>query len=234
MSILLVTRELPSSPAVGAFISNLSASNAKGLPNAFFLHFLVMNGKTEASPNAYLNLARLYAPTQSVVLFPDDISNRPNFTSPTSAALLSDFSSPSVLVGSDDHTSFPFEPLAPLALDRVFPLWCDERFISGSRELDWTEYLWQVWLETFGDVSVYNTAQWSEALPATRAVSGKPSPAPLGALSRKIHTKFSTRFRLESCILASKQLASTGDPELITPKARWLKENCPQGLSVLS
>ncbi|KZT24230.1 hypothetical protein NEOLEDRAFT_1179478 [Neolentinus lepideus HHB14362 ss-1] len=183
ISLLLVTTESPMNQDTTALLSNLSALNIRRSDGPVFAHVLVVHSSTQDSPNAYLNLARLYAPAQSVVLFPDDLSTLPAFSSSALAELLSDWETPSVLIKTDNHASFPFEPLSPIMLSRDHPLWCDERFISGSRELDWAECLWKLWLETFGEVPVYNTAHWSNVSWTARTTSVGNNSKAVGALT---------------------------------------------------
>lgn len=46
-------------------------------------------------------------------------------------------------------------------LHRDDPLWCTERsFLYVSREADWNDCLWQLWLEHFGEIDVKQTSDW--------------------------------------------------------------------------
>jgi hypothetical protein len=45
-------------------------------------------------------------------------------------------------------------------------VWCTERFfLSSSRHSDWEACLWQLWLDSFGDVKLLQNADWKDSEP---------------------------------------------------------------------
>lgn len=132
-------------------------------------HVLHLAPGTPANPNAFLNLARAFAQTPMVALFPGNLSVVPSKTFQRSIASSSSFSADKPVIFSlRGRATFPFTPLSPVLMDRDNPVWCTERFFPGlSRSADWTECLWQIWLESFGSVDVHPTTDWiDEVRPA--------------------------------------------------------------------
>ena len=131
------------------------------------LHVLRLQNQAPSNPNAFLNLARLLAPTSTVVMFPGELGSVPpksfarTLTSNTSATL--------AVYSTRGRTAFPFSPYSPLLIGRDDPVWCNERFFPYiSRSADWQECLWQVWLANFGNIDVRQTTDWvADAAPST-------------------------------------------------------------------
>ncbi|KAF8843014.1 hypothetical protein BDN67DRAFT_964899, partial [Paxillus ammoniavirescens] len=99
-------------------------------------------------------MARFFAQTSQVILFPDGIPN-PEASSHASwlDKLPVEISHP-VVLGNGTHKAFSLRPLSPVVLPRDHPVWCTERFyLFGSRTLDWEDCLWQLWLESAGDAA---------------------------------------------------------------------------------
>jgi hypothetical protein len=45
-------------------------------------------------------------------------------------------------------------------------VWCTERFfLASSRDFDWDACLWQLWLDSFGDVSFLQIPDWTDGQP---------------------------------------------------------------------
>lgn len=123
------------------------------------IHVLQLEPHAEENPNAFLNLARLFAQTSTVALFPGDLSSVPPKT--FSRSLLFRTSSKSAVFSMRGRNTFPFSPLSPVVLSRDDSLWCTERFFPHvSRAADWQECLWQLWLEHFGDIDARPTTDW--------------------------------------------------------------------------
>ena len=143
------------------------------LKNILSVHVLHLDLATEQNPNAFLNIARLLSSSSRVALFPGNMSYAPPGTlyktllsqQPSSSSALAPRRRarkrrPTVLT-TKDRNSFPFAPLAPLVVARDESTWCTERFFAGmSREAEWEECLWQVWLANFGDVEVRQVEGW--------------------------------------------------------------------------
>lgn len=124
------------------------------------VHVLHLEADAPDNPNAFLNLARLFAQTSTVALFPGNLSGVPPKTF-TRSLLSKRFPSKPVIYSTRGQTAYPFSSLSPLILERDDPLWCTERFFPyASRSTDWLDCLWQAWLENFGDVEVRLTTDW--------------------------------------------------------------------------
>ena len=146
-------------------------------------HLVHLAPSTPSNPNAFLNLARLFAQTPRVVLFPGNLTTTPpkllyssllahdrhSSSAVTAPAPASTARRRPVVLTTRGQTGFPFSPLAPVVVGRDDPLWCTERFfVPAARAADWEECLWQIWLESFGDVEVQQTRGWlHDALPGT-------------------------------------------------------------------
>ena len=117
------------------------------------LHTLHLDPKTPDAPNVLLNLARLFAPTRTVLLVPG--TPTPPQTHPPLT-----LTGPVIIPAAPQKTADkgrPETPLAPVLIPRDHPLWCTERFAfvpaythTSPRAADWDACLWQVKLETYG------------------------------------------------------------------------------------
>ncbi|GJE95904.1 hypothetical protein PsYK624_120950 [Phanerochaete sordida] len=137
-------------------------------------HILHLESRTTQNPNSFLNLARIFAQTPRVALFPGNLSVVPPKTFQRSIASSSSFSANKpVVFAMRGRSSFPFSPLSPILMHRDDPVWCTERFFTGlSRSADWAECVWQVWLESFGSMDARATTDWvNEFRPSYNAAS---------------------------------------------------------------
>lgn len=153
------------------------------------LHLLHLDPTTPEAPNVFLNLARLFAPTRTLLLVP----GTPKPPPPSSIQLLSithirdpvivRAAAPGHGTGiaiSKGHHATP-AVLSPMLILRDHPLWCTERFAfapapSVPRTVDWEACLWQALLETFGAASTHGPTlpgwRWDvEPEPAEPALS---------------------------------------------------------------
>ena len=146
VSLLVVTTNPPNSTAYKRLLSSFSTTHASNAG----VHVLYVPSVAGSSSNAYLNMARFFARTRHVVLFPDGIPE-----SATTRAWLDALPARHpVLLSNVTHRGFSPSPLAPLALPRDDPVWCTERlYMFGSRVQDWEDCLWGVWLESAGEAS---------------------------------------------------------------------------------
>ncbi|KAJ8497192.1 hypothetical protein ONZ51_g674 [Trametes cubensis] len=233
LSLLVTTSAQPFSPQQEKLTAKLAALQRKHPPlqKNLFVHFLHMEAGIEVRPNAFLNLARLLAPSPRVVLFPGNLSVVPPKTlyrtllhqQPSSSSAMAPGGHPRKrrpgIMTSRERTSFPFAPLAPLVLARDDATWCTERFFADMpRSADWEECLWQVWLGNFGDLEI-------------RQVDGITGQAPStieNAAAAKLHRRLVSKFRSETCGLAIRRFAALRDASSSadTKKARWLKRVC--------
>jgi hypothetical protein len=126
------------------------------------LHTLHLDPTTPDAPNVFLNLARLFAPTRTVLLIPGTPAppqTLPNTAWPsavTDPIIIKDRESTPAPPKTADKGR-PETPLAPVLIPRDHPMWCTERFAfvpaythTSPRAADWEACLWQVKLETYG------------------------------------------------------------------------------------
>ena len=115
----------------------------------------------------FLNLARLFAPTRTLLLVPGTPEPPPLSSIPLlSTARVCD---PVVVqaatsglrtgIAADKSRRAALAMLAPMLIPRDHPLWCMERFSfvpapATPRAADWDACLWQVQLETFGAATI--------------------------------------------------------------------------------
>ncbi|TRM69334.1 hypothetical protein BD626DRAFT_544114 [Schizophyllum amplum] len=212
ISAVITTDLAPGSSAHASLVRRLRASSSTR-QSRLSLHLLHTSSGPPTSPNAYLNLARLFAPTETVVLFPGNIT-----LSPAHIALLQDRieDRPFVLTSRAPSTFPPF-PAAPVALPRDYPVWCSERFFFvDDRLADWKECIWHIWLNQLGDVGFMNMT------------SVNPIIGGMSSADRKIRSRLVTRFRTETCDHFAKQLVTREDEGVRTDrtKQRWLIDFC--------
>ena len=150
----MVTQNSPS--ALRRRVATLLDGN-KLLNDTLTLHVLHVDRAAEDTPNAFLNIARLFSPTATVLLFPASLSVAP----PSSASALlagsgstlrpaphAPFSEKPALLGSAAPGSpapapaYPLAALTPVLVARAHAFWCTERlFLGPSRMSDWDECL---------------------------------------------------------------------------------------------
>lgn len=129
------------------------------------LHLLHLDSTTPEAPNVFLNLARLFAPTRTLLLVPGTPKPPPSSFPSLSIAHIRDPVIARVAVPghgkgiptSKGRLATP-AVLSPMFILRDHPLWCTERFAfapapSAPRTVDWDACLWQAQLETFGAAS---------------------------------------------------------------------------------
>jgi hypothetical protein len=148
-------------------LSNLKAHLPLESAQLLSLHVLYITPKSSESPNAYLNLARLFARTDHVILFPGNLSILPPSTLfEALSSQLHDRSTGLSIISNQNDTLFPFAALAPALVPKNHSTWCTERFfLSSSRDFDWDACLWQLWLDSFGDVRLLRNPDWKDGEP---------------------------------------------------------------------
>jgi len=145
-------------------LSGLKADLPAEIAQLLSLHILYINPKSSESPNAYLNLARLFSRTDHVMLFPGNLSVLP--PPALFGALSSQQSTRLAIISNQNDTIFPFPTFAPALVSNDHSIWCVERFfLSSSRDFDWDACLWQLWLDSFGDVKLISNADWKDGEP---------------------------------------------------------------------
>lgn len=169
VSLIVVTTNAPNSTVYKNLLGHLTAKCASSNTSVHVLHVSSVVG---GSSNAYLNMARFFARTSQVVLFPDGIPKLDHAL--WLDKLPVDISYP-VLLSNSTHRSFSPRLLAPVLLPRDHPVWCAERFyMFGSRILDWEDCLWKLWLESAGEASSIAVPHFLDGSENTTALSVSP------------------------------------------------------------
>ncbi|KAG2368335.1 hypothetical protein BDR07DRAFT_64009 [Suillus spraguei] len=87
--------------------------------------------------------------------------------------------------------------MSPVVLPKDYPTWCTERFsLFRSRSLDWEDCLWQLWLESAGEVKSTTVDNW----PVVESGESNNS-----ILSAKLRRRWTIKYRAEACALAIKR-----------------------------
>ncbi|KAI0311421.1 hypothetical protein OF83DRAFT_1068864 [Amylostereum chailletii] len=223
---VLVTTTNPNRTATRANIAALLQTPALDA-SALTVHLLHLHPGAPAAPNAFLNLARLFASTASVLLVPG--THPPSSFSlplplpfPTSPhpALLSNASNPSA-----------YPPLSPLLIPRAHSLWCTERFFTPSspssllaRTADWDACLFHLHLATFGSFRLPTPSLVQIHTPVSDSPHDSNTPLPpYAATDTAIYRRLHLRYRSESCVLALKRQESLPHDRA---RLRWLKSAC--------
>ncbi|KAF8893963.1 hypothetical protein BD779DRAFT_1797911 [Infundibulicybe gibba] len=162
ISLLVTTGAAPASPEYGALLKRLQVLKQIRTLGGLSMHVLHIRhpSQLEASPNRFLNVARLFAQTFVVMLFPAEISilPPPDMYSAVHSTIHQGLDRPLILT-PNNQSDFPFPPFSPVVLPQSYPTWCTERFfLDHNRPADWDECLWQLWLESFGKLGKINTA----------------------------------------------------------------------------
>lgn len=215
------------------------------------LHLLHLDPTTPEAPNVFLNLARLFAPTRTLLLVPGTPKPPPPSSIPSlSIAHIRDpvivrVTAPGHGTGITSTKGRLATPavLSPMLILRDHPLWCTERFAfvpapSAPRAVDWDACLWQAQLETFGAASTGGptlSGWWWDVEPEP-AEPALPSISLMSAIRRRLDV----RYRVETCVLAIKRLEVLGEDwrsggrgrvgarfgRKAAEKMRWLHEIC--------
>ncbi|KAH7888600.1 hypothetical protein F5I97DRAFT_722455 [Phlebopus sp. FC_14] len=219
VSLVVVTTIEVNTTEYGDLLSRIM-SNSSGANIS--LHLLRVQSIGSGSFNAYLNIARFFAQTSLVVLFPEGLpekhqehwfSNLPTRTSHP------------VILSNVTQKTFSLKPFAVVTLPRDYPIWCTERFfLFGSRALDWEDCLWQMWLETAGDMSSIAIPNLFDNIRNTLA-------SPVSPQALKARRRWGNKYRMEACTLSSKR-SQTIDPSTKIEKRRmqWRKRFCRETL----
>ncbi|KAJ6499993.1 hypothetical protein C8R47DRAFT_273244 [Mycena vitilis] len=182
---------------------------------------LVYDTNGQHSPSAYLNLARLFASTRTVMLFPGNFSNNlpanlyNNLTSRTPHPA----KTPLLITGTAP-SAFSIPALTPIILPQNYPSWCTERAFRASRRSDWDDCVWQIWLEEYG----LGHANITIAMNPEQLVE-------VGADLAGLTQRLSGKYRAEMCEVALRRLG-TPDTNRMTKigkrRLQWVKGFCRQ------
>ncbi|KAJ7770126.1 hypothetical protein DFH07DRAFT_953966 [Mycena maculata] len=219
ISLVMTTTQEPRSMAHQKLLERLTALKGHPPLSALSLHLVhVMN--EQFPPSAYLNLARLFANSPTVLLFPANLSNvlSSNFYEALNSHIHHPVRKP-VLVTNTITSAFSIPGLTPVILPQNYQLWCTERAFLASRASEWDDCLWQLWLEEYGLGNTNITIPLDTEDPVADAIG----------LTR-LRNRLSGRYRVETCELAIKRL-STDTPRMSKSGKRrlqWVKNFCRQ------
>ena len=120
------------------------------------VHLLRVRVQGQTSYNTYLNIARLFAQTSTVMLLPGNITDMPLISHEALVSQrLSSRYLPSIPARkTQSWSNFSTLPLTPFAIvPKHLSVWCTERFTSNHTPMtDWKLCLWQLWLLSFGEL----------------------------------------------------------------------------------
>ncbi|KAL0956496.1 hypothetical protein HGRIS_002640 [Hohenbuehelia grisea] len=210
VSAVVTTTAEPSSSAHTELLHTIRGLASPNLLGTLSLHVLHSDLKKPESPNGYLNLARLFAPTDRVVLFPGNLSMLPSpdfnhYVSGTNYA-----ADTTLLVTSGQ----PSGSLGPVITDINNHIWCTDRFMFlTSRQALWDECLWQFRLGNHGQM---------------RTIDVPPFRVPtLPRINSRIYKRLSTRYRAEACDQTLKELSTSGVPDTVREAhIQWVQDYC--------
>ncbi|TFK73986.1 hypothetical protein BDN72DRAFT_760659 [Pluteus cervinus] len=198
ISLLVRTTTIPLSIAHRRLVHRIEEFRKSNSRSNFQVHLLHVWAHTEQSNNAYLNLARLFAPTRNIVLFPGNVSVVASTDLYREAASWSNQATTPFLLPDPDHPEY-----SPLAIPFDHGLWCTERFFPyNTRQSDWQECIWQFWLENYGNISTGNMKAVIQELP-------RPSLSKIEVRGMATFNRLRVEFRAESCELVARQLETT-------------------------
>jgi hypothetical protein len=242
ISLLVITAALPSSNEHKKVLSKIQHLRSQPtLRLSLSLHVLHIESGNGGSPNMYLNIARLFAPSREVILFPSNLTVVPPRNAYASITSQAASASKPAIITSETPTSFMVSGNSAVLLDRDHNLWCTERFLYfNSRAYGWAECLWQVWLESLGEISFINVDDWQfeGPVPSKAVALNNVSLCTmffffgltdnLGLKQGRLHHRLSNNYHSETCDLLAKQLVMM---QQSTQKVHWLKQFCRREVS---
>ena len=119
------------------------------------VHLLRVRVQDQTSYNTYLNIARLFAQTSTVMLLPNISDMSPISHEALVSQRLSSRYLPSIPARkTQSWSNFSTLPLTPFAIvPKDLSVWCTERFtLNHTPMTDWKLCLWQLWLHSFGEL----------------------------------------------------------------------------------
>ncbi|KAH9485061.1 hypothetical protein JR316_0001967 [Psilocybe cubensis] len=154
VSLLVTTNHRASSSSHQRLLKTLRQMASKPWMKGVSIHLLHIKEHAVGSPNLYLNLARLFASTDWVLIMPGEPEG---YIPPKVSDIMSPAPHPSEYVLVSGNHSYPFPDLSPLLIHKTNDFWCSERVLAtDSRTKDWSECLWQLNLETAGTLKTLN------------------------------------------------------------------------------
>jgi len=179
--------------------------------------------------DALLNLARIFAPTRRIVLFPFIPSSGADCRTiiiPPRAWNETDLDiehiQPHFLIpykATNDLSTGNLPNSTVLIMDRDSTVWCPERFVSK-----WTECLWYLWLSSFGYFESSNCRLIGSV--------DVPSLEEQYPVLERINIKLAPKYRTEACMHLARNLAALGEWTLESQKASWIRQHCDSALRI--
>ncbi|CAK5281748.1 unnamed protein product [Mycena citricolor] len=215
ISLVLITAE-HQSPSLIARLQSL-----KSHPSLSKLWLHLVPSSKQYNSAQLLNLARFFAPTRSIMLWP---------ASPAAVilqvydALISQIGQPiqkPLLLSPFPASVFSIPSLTPVVLSRDYRLWCSERAFLGSRSSDWDECVWFLWLEEYG-------------LESLNVTSGSIVESKIRDDNRTVDRfvqRLSAKHRAETCEVTLRRLSGPDAPRpsrAVKKKMQWVKGFCRQ------
>ncbi len=166
---MVVTAVIPASPLHEDLLKVIKQSIPPRLIAGTSVHILHIGDNHIESPNLYLNLARMFASTDWILMYPGDLGKP--LSQKISESISQEKRDAGIYIFAANSDNYPFPTLSPLLLESTRDFWCTERhFVGISRVSDWNECLWQVSLETTGNIDLVDvpveTAAKEEVAPA--------------------------------------------------------------------
>ncbi|KAJ7647232.1 hypothetical protein FB45DRAFT_821925 [Roridomyces roridus] len=215
ISLVVVTMQTPRSTSHHQLIEQLRNLQRYPSLSSLSLH-LVHTAENHHPPStAYLNIARLFAVSPTVMLFPANLSNIPPPSFYATLVSRRPNRKPVLVTGATSPSAFSIPPLTPVVLPRNYPAWCTERAFLPSRVAEYDDCLWQLWLEEYGLGQVNITVKLD-------AEEGA------GPAATRLRNRLSGRYRVETCDLAMKRLDPPGTSKNLRRRLQWVKSFCRQ------
>ena len=151
---MVVTAVIPASPLHEGLLKVIQQSIPPRLMAGTSIHILHIGDNHIESPNLYLNLARMFASTDWILMYPGDFGKP--LSQKISESISREKRDAGIYIFAANSDGYPFPALSPLLLQSKRDFWCTERHFSVgiSRVSDWHECLWQVSLETTGNIDL--------------------------------------------------------------------------------
>ncbi|KAJ7680428.1 hypothetical protein DFH06DRAFT_416793 [Mycena polygramma] len=220
ISLVMATATHPRSILHRQLLQRLETLRGHSSLAGLSLH-LVYGTNGQHSPSAYLNLARLFASTRTVMLFPANLSNNlpTNFYNNLTSRIPHSAKTPLLITGTAT-SAFSIPALTPIILPQNYPSWCTERAFRASRTSDWDDCVWQIWLEEYG----LGHANITIAMNPEQLVK-------VGADLAGLTQRLSGKYRAEMCEVAIRRLGTpdtTRMSKIGKRRLQWVKGFCRQ------
>ncbi|KAJ7096220.1 hypothetical protein C8R44DRAFT_644179 [Mycena epipterygia] len=219
-SLVMTTTTPPRSAMHQQLIQRLKTLQSLPSLSGLSLH-LVHVTNNQYYPSLYLNLARFFANSPIVMLFPANPSNvLPSSFYKALTPHIRVAARKPLLIASTVTSAFSIPGLTPVILPRNYGLWCTDRAFLASRTSDWDDCLWQLWLEEYG------LGHANISIPLDTEDSGSFS----NISKTRVRNRLSGKYRAEICELAIRHLSIDAPRISKSGKRRlqWARSFCRQ------